>query len=297
MMRPWLEGARSTRAVVAQAGATAVAGLIAIRLADGPTSALIVQAGAVVFGALIAIGLALNPWRPGPKGAATVIGAALALLFATLGDTGADVHRWIVAGPVMLQPASIVLPFVIWALAVARTNWWAGTLTGAFALVLAIQPDAASATALLLALVGLAVVRGRVAAPDVTAMLMALAATVWAWTRLDSLPAVAHVERVVPEAFAVNPVAGIAAGLMLALLPLPFLFRAVGGAPDRRAVAVGLAGLWIGQVAGNLFGNYPAPVIGYGASLVVGWLASIGLCLSRARPAPTPRWTIVSRAR
>jgi hypothetical protein len=290
----WRERAGSTGAAVVQAGVTAAVGLVAIRLAGAPNAALIVQAGALVVGALIAVGLAFNPWRPGPKGAATLIGVALALLFATLGE-GTGVHRWIAVGPVVLQPASIMLPFVVWALAVARTNWWGGALAGAFALVLAIQPDAASATALLLALVALAVVHGRATAQDVTALLMALAATVWSWTRVDPLPAVAHVERVVPEAFAANPVAGVVAGLMLILLPLPFMLRASSG--GERAVAAGLAGLWIGLVAGNLFGNYPAPVVGYGASLAIGWLASLGLVLSRAGPAPTPQWTIVSRVR
>lgn len=306
MTRSGFEQARSVGVVIAQAMVTAIVGLIAIRLAGAPNAALIVQAGASVIGALIAVGLAFNPWRPGPKGAAALIGVALALLFATLGD-GDGVHRWIAVGPVVLQPAAVVLPFVVWALAVARTNWWSGALTGAFALMLAIQPDAASATALLLALAGLAVVRGRAAAPDVTALLMALAATVWAWTRVDPLPAVAHVERVVPVAFAANPVVGIAAGLMLVLLPLPFWLRTAGlrraglrtageGA-ERRAIATGLTGLWIGLVVGNLFGNYPAPVVGYGASLVVGWLASLGLCISAPGPAATPTWTISPRVR
>jgi hypothetical protein len=284
---------------VAQAVVTAIVGLIAIQLVGGPTSALIVQAGALVVGALIAVGLAFNPWQPGPKGAAVLIGLCLALLFATLGDAGSGVHRWIAAGPIVLQPASIVLPFVVWSVAVARTNWWAGALTGALALVLAIQPDAASATALLLALIALAVVRGRVAAPDVTALLMALAAAVWSWTRVDPLPAVAHVERIVPEAFAVNPLVGVAAGLILILLPLPFVVRASTGgerAPTA-GLAAGLTGLWVGLVAGNLFGNYPAPVVGYGASLVVGWLASLGLILSHPRPAPAPQWAIHPRAR
>jgi hypothetical protein len=295
MNGPWLERTRSVSAVVGQALVTAVAGLVAIALAGAPTSALVMQASALVVGALIAVGLAFNSWRPGPKGAAILVGVALALVFATLGDEGAGVRRWIAAGPVVLQPASIFLPFVIWALAVARANWWAGALTGAFALVLAIQPDAASATALLLALAALTVVRGRVTAPDVTALLMALAATVWSWTRVDPLPAVAYVERVVPAAFAASPVAGIAAGLMLILLPSPFLLRAFGN--GERAKAAGLAGLWIGLVAGNLFGNYPAPMVGYGASLVVGWLASLGLCLSRPTPAATPQWPPSPRGR
>jgi hypothetical protein len=295
--------ARSTGAVIVQAVLTAVVGLAAIRAAGAPMSALAIQSAALLVGAGIAVGLAFNPWRPGPKGAATLTGLALALLFATLGDGGsAGVHRWITVGPVVLQPASFLLPVVVWAAAVARTNWWNGALTGAFALILAVQPDAAGATALLLALSGLAVVRGRLAAPDVTALLMALAATVWAWTRVDPLPAVAHVERVVPAAFAANPAVGVAAGLMLILLPLPFGLRAVAARPEGRgedlAVAVALSGLWIGLVAGNLFGNYPAPVVGYGASLVVGWLASLGLGLQRPRPAgAAPCWTLSPRVR
>ncbi|HEX8470777.1 MAG TPA: FtsW/RodA/SpoVE family cell cycle protein [Brevundimonas sp.] len=298
----WLRRAQSTGAVIAQAVVTAVVGLFAIRLAGAPNSAPIVQSAALGLGALIAMGLALNPWRPGPKGAATLIGVALILVFATLGDESAGVHRWIAVGPVVLQPASIVLPFVVWAVAVTRTNWWGGALTGAFALVLGIQPDAASATALLLALAALAFVRRKVTAPDATALLMALAATVWAWTRVDPLPAVAYVERVVPTAFAANPVTGIAAGLVLFLLPLPFLLRVIAaraqGRTEDHAVALALCGIWIGLILANLFGNYPAPVVGYGASLVIGWLASLGLCLQRPRPSQaSPGWTISPRVR
>lgn len=303
MTNLWLRRAQSTGAISVQVVATAVVGLLAIKLSGSPTAALIVQSAALVLGGLIAIGLAFNLWRPGPKGAATLIGVTLALLFATLGETSTEgVHRWIAVGPVMLQPASIALPFVVWAVAVARTNWWGGALTGAVALVLGIQPDAASATALLLALSALAFVRGRVTAQDVTALLMALAATVWAWTRADPLPAVAYVERVVPTAFAANPVLGIVAGLGLVLLPLPFLLRAIAARAQGRAedfaVALALSGVWIGLILGNLLGNYPAPVVGYGASLIIGWLASLGLCLQRPRLAQTPpSWTISPRVR
>lgn len=300
--------ARSTGAVIVQAVLTAAVGLAAIRAAGAPMTALAIQSAALLVGAGVAVGLALSPWRPGPKGAAILTGLSLALLFATLGDGGGGgVHRWITVGPLVLQPASFLLPVVVWAAAVARSNWWNGALTGAFALILAVQPDAASATALLLALSALALVRGRLAAPDVTALLMALAATLWAWTRVDPLPAVAHVERVVPAAFAENPAIGVAAGLMLILLPLPFGLRAVAagsqapgsqGRTEVLAVAAALSGLWIGLVAGNLFGNYPAPVVGYGASLVVGWLASLGLVLQRPRPAgAAPRWSLSPRVR
>lgn len=303
MTRLRLRRLQSTGAAIAQAIITAVVGLFAIKLAGAPTSALIVQSAALLLGGVVAAGLAFSAWRPGPKGAATLIGMALALLFATLGDAGSEgVHRWVAAGPVVLQPASIVLPFVVWAVAVARTNWWGGALTGAFALVLGVQPDAASATALLLALSVLAFVRRKVSAPGATALLMALAATVWAWTRVDPLPAVAYVERVVPTAFAANAVVGILAGLVLILLPAPFLLKALTARSQGRTedftVALALSGVWVALILANLFGNYPAPVVGYGASLVIGWLASLGLCLQRPRVAQSaPGWTISPRVR
>ena len=61
------------------------------------------------------------------------------------------------------------------------------------------------------------------------------------------------------------------------LVPLPF---AMAGWRERRAgggPAAALCGLWSGLVLANLVGNYPAPVVGFSASLLVGWLVSLGL--------------------
>ncbi|PZR35976.1 MAG: hypothetical protein DI526_05140 [Caulobacter segnis] len=100
---------------------------------------------------------------------------------------------------------------------------------------------------------------------------LGLACAAYAFTRHDPLPAVAHVERVIPNAFAAAPLVGVLAGLAMAALPLAMLWR------RREAQTLALAGVWTGFALANLLGNYPAPVLGAGASPLLGWLLSIGL--------------------
>ena len=67
---------------------------------------------------------------------------------------------------------------------------------------------------------------------------------------------------------------------MLVLLPLPFLLAARDA--RKRSAAWALAGFWIGLAVAGLAGNYPIPVIGYGASPVVGWALALRLVSSRS---------------
>lgn len=271
---------------VAQAAITGVVGVAAIKLAGAPNSALMVQVGGLLLGALLAIGLRLRPIRLGKVGAAVMLAVCLALvLFAVVGSGTQGVHRWVALGPVTIQPASVVLPFVILAWTAATPSLWASGLAGGLALIFALQPDAASATGLALGLIAATLVRRRACAAEIFAIACAVAATAWSWTRFDPLPAVAHVERVIGAAFAVSPVVGVAAGTLLLLIPAPFLWTLRRGDGEAgRSTAAALAGFWIGLVVANLFGNYPAPMLGYGASLALGWLGSLGLGAIRRRP-------------
>ena len=53
----------------------------------------------------------------------------------------------------------------------------------------------------------------------------------------------------------------------------------VGKSTVSANLALALAALWVGWIAGNLFGNYPAPVLGYGAAPILAWGLSLGLVL------------------
>lgn len=282
MTRAFVDRLRSRPALIVQALVTAVVGLVAIRVAGGSAAAITVQVAALGLGALLATAFAVTSWRPGRIGTPAILALSLLALLATLnGGAGGEVSRWIALGPVMIQPASILLPLVVWMMAGRTADWMAGGLTAALALILAVQPDAASATGLLLALAGIVVARRRLSAPEAAAILCALGACVWAWTRVDVLPAVPTVERVVNTAFVAQPAVGVLAGLLLVLLPAPFAVRAFTGFQPRSVTAIALLGLWVGLVGASFVGNYPAPVIGYGASLVLGWLISLGIVARR----------------
>lgn len=272
-------------------------GLLAQKAAGAPTSALAVQGAGLAIGAVAGVLLALSRWRPGSRAATAFVAIAVMAVLATLTDPGAgSAQRWVAAGPVVLQPSLIVLPFVVWGWSAVRATWGLAGFTGALALLMATQPDAAACGGLCLALFGVAVARRSVSVSEAATVVVALAATLWAATRPDALPAVAHVERVVVEAFAANPVIGILAGLAVAAVPGLILWRARWRTGGETGTMFGLAGLWLDLTVAAFVANSPVPVVGYGASSAIGWLVSLGLCLQRPSAAPkTADWTLSPR--
>ena len=259
----------------AQVVLTSLLGLWAIALAGAPKQALVVQAAAWLVGLVFASALMFRSWKPGPKAVlATAVVLFIALLASMGGPEIAGARRWIAAGPLTLHPASILLPLVLWAHASRPASWAVAGVLGASALLLAAQPDGAAALALLLGLIAIMATR-KITAAEIVPVLCALGAAVWSWTRPDNLPAVAWVEQVAASAGAVSPIAGMLTLVLMSLTPLPFLLAAWKA--KERGPHLALAGVWIGMVVANLAGNYPAPVLGYGASPVLGWMISLGL--------------------
>jgi hypothetical protein len=287
----------ATAAFLIGVAVVAAVGLLAQDAAGAPTSALAVQGVGLAVGGLIGLILALAQWRPGARSATAFAAAAVVAVLITFTDPGSgEAQRWTMIGPVAVQPSLIVLPFVVWGWSAVRAGWGLAGLTAALVLLMASQPDAAACGGLFLALVGIGLARRSVSVSEGATMAAALAATVWAATRPDDLPAVAHVERVVVEAFAASPVIGSAAGLAMAAVPGLIGWRAASASPDGRTTTFGLTGLWLGLTVAALVANYPVPVAGYGASSAIGWLVSVALCGLKGSPR-TARWTISPRRR
>ncbi len=267
---------------------TLAASLLAIRAAGASTSMLAVQGAAGVIAAALAFLMSRNRSALSSGAQVTVMAFSLFAVAGTalFGVSMDGATRWIGVGPVLLHPASLALPATAWVFALRPATLLTASLCAGIALVLALQPDGGTAVAFALALVvRLWGYRGRL---DLAAAAVAVVAAAWAWTRPDSLPAVSYVEEVVSAAFATAPLIGLFAGLMLALLPAPFVFI---GLKHDSAAALALGALWGGFVLAGVFGNYPTPVIGYGASPVLGWGVSLGLALAhmgRARVQERP---------
>jgi cell division protein FtsW (lipid II flippase) len=265
----------SLRLIAVQGLATVLISLAAIHFAGGSTSALVLQGGAALVAALVA--LALGRWgrASGPIAARAILALAFVVEAYVLlaGVSMEGVRRWIALGPVQLHPASLLVPLAVWAAARRLEPITAG-LIAALMLVLAAQPDAASVLALTLGVAAVATGAASKRGP-IALTILGLTCAAFAFTRQDPLPAVAHVERIIPNAFAAAPLVGVLAGLAMAALPLAMLWR------RRSPEALALAAVWAGFALANLLGNYPAPVIGAGASPMLGWLLSIGLASGR----------------
>ncbi|KQS53967.1 hypothetical protein ASG17_13520 [Brevundimonas sp. Leaf363] len=251
-------------------------GLFAQTVAGALRPVLVVQSLGTVVAALVLVAAARSPSMRSGMIVTGLVACGLALAVLAVGPDMDGVRRWLRLGPVLVQPAALILPFVAWAWASERATWVGAALVAAFAILLAFQPDAGSATGLLGALVAVALVRRGGSRTEMAALAVCLVATAVAWARPDPLPAIDHVERVGVVALAALPVAGVLAALALAAVVAPFIRRLWSGAHGRAGQAA-LAGLFGGLVVAGVLGNFPAPVVGSGASLLIGWGLALGL--------------------
>ena len=254
-------------------------GVLVMRASDVPVTAWGQNLAACVIGILLCFALA----RPGSsgrgEGAFLVAGVlALGLLAATWLDPGLDgVHRWLRLGPVRLHTSALVLPVVLATLAGlerAGRRHVSTLLAIATALLLFLQPDAAQATAFAAGAVVLLMPRNRAEGRAWIRLVPLLALAGLSWLRKDPLAPVPHVEGIVGLAMEMGIGWGVAAVASLLLLPIPF-FAARRAGDGRMGLAIG-AYVLVTIVAPAL-GYFPVPVLGQGASPIIGYFMALGL--------------------
>jgi hypothetical protein len=81
------------------------------------------------------------------------------------------------------------------------------------------------------------------------------------------------VERVPGLAFDIAPILGVASIIALCVLPIPFVAFAFAK-PEERGFGFALAAYWGALALASLLGNFPSPLIGFGASSIVSYLLS-----------------------
>ncbi|OYW28882.1 MAG: hypothetical protein B7Z44_06765 [Caulobacter sp. 12-67-6] len=282
---------RAIRFVTAvQAAACLGVSLIAITVAGAGRSALVAQTLATVIALGLAMGVARFWRKAGWRYWLLVAACALALVWTLMtGVTLEGARRWLAVGPVQLHTAFLALPLAVWAFARGFEDRRVAPLAAGLSFALLYQHDAASSLAWALAIGAATLVqRPRQMVPWAVVAVAAVFAYA-AWTEPDTLPAVPYVEGLLAANFATSPVVGALAAILMFSLPAPFLLVAASR-PERRAEALALAALWAGWIFGNLFGNYPAPVLGYGAAPILAWGLSIGLIFAETAnqgdPAP-----------
>lgn len=204
------------------------------------------------------------------RGLVDLMLAGVLLMTALWGLSADGMTRWLAVGGVLLQPGLILLPVL--ALRYARNRDLLSTLAIALAaFALALQPDRAMAGALAAGMAVLVVFR-----PERNVLLaLAAAAAGFAATlvRADPSAAAPYVDQILATSFAVHPLAGIAVWVGAALLLLPALAGLVRRGGDIMPQAV-FGALWFAVILAAGLGNYPTPLVGYGASAILGYLLS-----------------------
>jgi cell division protein FtsW (lipid II flippase) len=263
-------------------------GILVMRASEVPATAWGQNVAACVVGILLCLILARPRSSPRSDAGLPVAGMlALGFLAATWLDPGVEgVHRWLRLGPVRLHAGALVLPFVL-AMLVGLERAGHGRasrlLAVATAFVLVLQPDAAQATAFVAGAVVLLLPRRPAERRAWIPLVPLLAFGGLSWLRGDPLAPVAHVEGIVGLAAELGTGWGIAAVASLLLLPVPF-FAARRQGDDRVGLALG-AYVAVTILAAAL-AHFPVPVLGQGASPIIGYFAALGLARRSRRSAP-----------
>ncbi|MFP5247326.1 MAG: hypothetical protein ACLGH0_11585, partial [Thermoanaerobaculia bacterium] len=219
--------------------------------------------------------------------AASII--TILLPFASEGILG--VHRWISVAGLRLHASAIAAPLIILCVATVATHRIGSALAiGATAAgILALQPDAAQTTSLAaacaLVLVGARTEQmGKVGA----GLALLFAISLGSFVRHDPLAPVAHVEGIFAVAASRGAVWAVMATISLLLLPVPFF---AAWHHPRRPIALAL-GVYVSMtVLAPAWGTFPVPIMGYGASPILGYFLALAVAVGR----PTRNAVVISR--
>lgn len=259
--------------LVACAIVAVLLGLGHMKAGGAPATMMLMNLIALALGLLLLSTTSmLRSFLPAPDTRSLSLLLSLLLLATALAGLTVDgATRWIRLGGLSIQPSLILLPLILlWFVRRASPASLLAVLLSDLAL--ALQPDRAMAGALAAGLLALALTR-----PDrvtLFALAAAVAGFVATLAQPDVQPAMPFVDRILWTAFALHPLAGMAVVGGVALLVVPGLVLMARGAGDRPLGAV-FAATWFAIVLAAGLGNYPTPLVGYGGSAILGYLACL----------------------
>ncbi|MEH6660590.1 MAG: hypothetical protein V7679_02990 [Parasphingorhabdus sp.] len=250
--------------------AAGLIGLAYLLVSGAPQTKILVNGAAIVIGILLALSLRLSLRATDRVVTATaMIGAFILLGTAIFGYAIEDARRWLLIGPFFIQTSLILLPLIAVCFArVQNVRTTVAVLVAAFAM--AAQPDRAMAAMLFVAVAVVSMMRPN----RLTASAAIFCAMTFATTLLlpDRLPAVPFVDHILWTAFDIGLWAGLAlwAGCLLLVCPIIFVPKT-----ERTVVHYTLASCWLALITAAAVGAYPTPIVGYGASAIIGYFLSL----------------------
>ena len=251
------------------------AGLVFMTMGGAPIHFILVNAATLL---LVAVLIWIVPSIPtgNVRPILTLIIAGLIAATLVSGIAIDDVRRWLPLGPLRLHAGMLLLPaFMVVIQRIDQRFAFAATV--AVALTISVQPDLASALALSLSAVIVAL--SHRSNWSFAAAVISIAVLLVSIFNMVQLPPVAFVEMVIPSASSIHPVLAIAliVSLFSAIIwPIRLLqISDQTRRTERLAFVASIAGFAIA----SLTGSYPVPFLGYGASPIIGY--GLGVALFR----------------
>lgn len=250
----------------------ALGGLAYLAAFGAPARLIAVNAGALVLAVLCAVWGRL-PSSPGPRLGVVLLAAALLFLPHLAGPEVGGVSRWLPAGPVLVHSGALLLPLVV--VLAAQATRFGPALLALAAAALALQPDSAMLAGLAAASAMLAALRRSAGFALVAVASAGLAALTFGRGTLE--PQI-FTEGVLVQVWAIAPLAALAlTALLFAAAPV-LLLRSL---PREEALPFAAMLVTLGAMAA--IAPFPFPLIGYGASPILGLGLALGAS-GTARP-------------
>lgn len=253
-------------------------GATGLAIAGAPHSYGIVNGAALLF-ALIAVSAPPLESRAFPLWV-LIIGATLLVATLIIGPNVDGVRRWIAVGPITLHVGMLMLPAMGAAMMLQppRIALGFGVIVSAAA---CLQPDFATALALFLAVLPRLANANRTPA-DYALILASGTAMIVTLLRGNPLPSVRYVETALSDVWQVAPFLSVMMGIALiaAITVPPWIITRQR--PGMRWAAYGSIGALTGYAIASFTGAYPQPLIGYGASSIVGCALALAVLIQSA---------------
>lgn len=245
-------------------------GLTYLFASGAPLTMVVVNGAAMLIGILLAITVKLSVRITNNLVTVIAVVASISLFgTATFGYVIEGARRWVLIGTFFIQTSSILLPLI--ALSFARSqNFWTALAVFVAAFAIAIQPDRAMA-AMLMAAVAVICWMGPSKLTFSASIFCAIGFLVTLFMP-DRLQAVPFVDHILWTAFDINIVVGLSLWLGCLALVCPIFFLPKS---ERTVIHYTFGTCWLALIAAAAMGAYPTPIVGYGASAIIGYFLSL----------------------
>jgi cell division protein FtsW (lipid II flippase) len=250
---------------------------------DAPRHYLFVNGMAQAVGLMLAAMLAFVP----PRWSEWLAHAAAMALLATalLGVDVDGIRRWVsLLGVLQIQPAFILLPLLLCYYARRKASRAHSAAVMIAALAIAAMPDRSMAMALFMVSFAVWLAdRTHAAALVLAAATLALGVTLW---RADPLTGLRHVEYVLAHGWQSGPLTGAVLNLGALAMLAPLLTARHAAMEQQRAI-IAFSLCWATLLIASVVAPFPTPLLGYGASAIIGYMVSAS-ALRRSDDTPLP---------